>query len=237
MESLKDCNRSKGSTRRRTKLAALLASALLYSVAMAAQAVAGVSAGAPPAGEFVRTDEAERLVLALESAQTELEHAALAREEIETMRAANNPVRIAQAWLAAAASNTPLLAGAGVAGGVLIGMAIVTGARGISAKPRKRPIARRGAVAAAPIDPPAPPRADSVVLSVAASRDREGDAENVWAKILRLSSTGMSGEEISRALGASADDINLVLGLQRRRMEVAGALSQSGVGRVKTAGR
>ncbi len=237
MESLKGCDRGRGRGGRRMGYAALLATVLALSATRAAEAAEGTRASSESPAVFVRTDEAERLVLALESAQTELEPAALARDEIATTRAANNPLRVAQAWLAAAASNTPLLAGGGVVGGVLIGMALVTGARGVSTKPRKRTIARRGAVASAPVEPDAPQRADSVQLSPALSRARESDPENVWAKILRLSSTGMSGEEISRALGASAADINLVLGLQRRRMEVAGALSQSGVGRVKTAGR
>lgn len=232
MESSMGRNRSGAP---RALRAAVFASAIVAGAASGALATGG-GGGSPDA--FVRSDEAERLVLALESAQAELEHAALARERVAEARAANNPVRVVRAWLAAAASNTPLLAGAGVAGGVLIGMALVTGFRGVTAKPRRAAPARKAAARpSARIDAEPAPRADSVVLTPAASRAREGESENVWAKILRLSSAGMSGEEISRMLGASADDIDLVLGLQRRRMEIAGALGQSGAGRVKAASR
>jgi len=234
MESSIGRNRGDARGWARIARAALITLAIATSTAGAAFAANGArdAAGSPDA--FVRSDEAERLVLALESAQAELEHAAATREEVAAARAANNPLRIAREWLSAAASNTQLLAGAGVVGGVLIGMALVTGLQGTAGKRRKPPVARRSAAPAATAPPP---REETVQFTPAAARAREAEPENVWAKILRLSSAGMSGEEISRVLGASADDINLVLGLQRRRVEIAGALGQASMGRAKAAGR
>jgi hypothetical protein len=249
--------------RYRATILALAALATLW-----AGAARGENAGAPANGEnaelvnadFIRSDEAERLMLALESAQTEVEEAAAARAEVATFAEARSPLRRVQALGSAVASklasNRPLLAGAGIAGGMFLGIGLFAALQRAgrvtkrAASPRAAKIAKAPAVRAAHVSPAnasatpalsaahAEPARDAVSISAAArAHGQPSESENVWSKILRLSAAGMSGDEIARALGASADDINLVLGLQRRRVEIAGALAHAGGGRVGAVAR
>lgn len=51
------------------------------------------------------------------------------------------------------------------------------------------------------------------------------DPKTLWGKILRLAASGVPGDEIAHSLGASQDDVQLVLALERKRAELAGALA------------
>ena len=246
-----------GGARLRCRAAGLALAALAPLWAGVAR---GESAGAPASGgsaeianaEFIRSDEADRLMLALESAQSEVEQAATARAEVAIAAEARSPLRRVQALGSAIAANRTLLAGAGIAGGMLLGVALFAalqrfgraskragtqrGAAKIAASATARtsnvsPASKLTAGAASPAL--SEHARDTASISAAArASGHPHETDNVWAKILRLSAAGMSGEEIARALGASADDINLVLGLQRRRIEIAGALSHAGGGRM-----
>jgi hypothetical protein len=56
-------------------------------------------------------------------------------------------------------------------------------------------------------------------------RDTSAGEATIWGRILRLAAEGVPGDEIARTLGASPDDVNLVLGLEKKRLELAGALA------------
>jgi hypothetical protein len=228
----------------------------------------GVPAANDRAGDFVRTDSAERLVAALESAQSELEHAAAARAEALEAAEARSGWRAIETALRGvyekAQSDSRIVTGAAIAGGALLGaLAMSLGRRAGSAAPRQPrapraprvPAPARGRAsffpwsaphanpAPAPAPAPRPEFARALEEESVPARPparpagREAESENVWAKILRLSASGMPGDEIARSLGASADDVNLVLGLQRRRAEIAGALARSAGSGMKAAAR
>lgn len=248
-----------GGARLRCRAAGLAGLALAALAPLWAGVVRGETAGAPASGgsaeianaEFIRTDEADRLMLALESAQSEVEQAATARAEVAIAAEARSPLRRAQAFGSAIAANRTLLAGGGIAGGMLLGVALFAALQrfGRASKPagtqravkmaatataRTSIVSPASNLTAGPASPAlSEPARDTASISAAArASGHSHETDNVWAKILRLSAAGMSGEEIARALGASADDINLVLGLQRRRIEIAGALSHAGGGRM-----
>lgn len=230
------------------------------AVTEATRATARPNAAAANAAQFANADRDAWLLEAMEGAQREVSEAAVLRERLEAARPepgwAGRLAPLAgmlQALAVAVAKPSVLIPAtfiAVIAGGLPFALRMRRRAASWARSDRKaesrpavsaaeQPAARAqrpaDARAARPAEhlpsfASAARRASSGAAARPAVREAAGET-NIWGRILRLSATGMPGDEIARTLGASLDDVHLVLGLERKRVELAGALAGSQTGR------
>jgi hypothetical protein len=225
-------------------VAARLGLLALAAFAAAAGSAARAEEGAPAeTARFAEADRAAWLLSAMEGAQSELADALAERER----RAASAPApgwadRAVEAAAAAREVGAAALAAAGrlevllpstfaalLACGALVALRLMRG-RGAGKPARDHRRSAPAAPAPSPRAPavglahaPAPPAARAFRAALEATRTTA--EESVWGRILRLAAAGMTKEEIARTLGASPDDVDLVVGLERKRVELRAALA------------
>ncbi len=230
------------------------------AVTEATRATARPNAASANAALFANADRDAWLLEAMEGAQREVSEAAVLRERLEAARPEPGwagrlaPLAGMLQALARAAGKPSVLIPATfiavIAGGLPFALRMRRRAAS-PARPDRKAESRPAVSAAAPPagrgERPAAARAERPAehlpsFASAARRASSGAAArpavreaagetNIWGRILRLSATGMPGDEIARTLGASLDDVHLVLGLERKRVELAGALAGSQSGR------